>query len=62
MKVEFHFDFGSPNAYLSYLVIPEVEQRTSVKFAYVPVLLWGVFKATGSASPAEMLQGVKNKG
>ena len=62
MKVEFHFDFGSPNAYLSHLVIPEVEQRTSVKFAYVPVLLGGVFKATGNASPAEMLQGVKNKG
>ena len=62
MKVEFHFDFGSPNAYLSHLVIPEVEQRISVKFAYVPVLLGGVFKATGNASPAEMLQGVKNKG
>ena len=62
MKVEFHFDFGSPNAYLSHLVIPEVEQRTRVKFSYVPVLLGGVFKATGNASPAEMLKGVKNKG
>ena len=27
-KVEFHFDFGSPNAYLAHIVIPEVEQRT----------------------------------
>ncbi len=26
--VEFHFDFGSPNAYLSHLVIPAIEQRT----------------------------------
>ncbi len=30
-KVEFHFDFGSPNAYLSHLVIPEIEQRQGVE-------------------------------
>ncbi len=35
VKVEFHFDFGSPNAYLSHLVIPEIEKRTGVKFEYV---------------------------
>jgi len=61
MKVEFHFDFGSPNAYLSHLVIPEIEKRTGVKFEYVPVLLGGVFKATNNRSPAESLQGIKNK-
>jgi 2-hydroxychromene-2-carboxylate isomerase len=60
-KVEFHFDFGSPNAYLSHLVIPEVEKRTGVKFEYVPVLLGGVFKATNNRSPAESLAGIKNK-
>ena len=27
-NVEFHFDFGSPNAYLSHLVIPDIERRT----------------------------------
>ena len=26
-KVEFHFDFGSPNAYLAHLVIPQIEQQ-----------------------------------
>ena len=62
VKVEFHFDFGSPNAYLSHLVIPEIEARTGVSFRYVPVLLGGVFKATGNASPAVTLQGIKNKG
>ena len=31
-KVEFHFDFGSPNAYLAHLVVPEMERRTGVKF------------------------------
>ena len=61
VKVEFHFDFGSPNAYLSHLVIPEIEKRTGVKFDYVPVLLGGVFKATNNRSPAESLQGIKNK-
>jgi len=60
-KVEFHFDFGSPNAYLSHLVIPEIEKRTGVKFEYVPVLLGGVFKATNNRSPAQSLAGIKNK-
>jgi len=60
-KVEFHFDFGSPNAYLSHLVIPGITQRTGVRFEYVPVLLGGVFKLTGNRSPAETLVGIKNK-
>jgi 2-hydroxychromene-2-carboxylate isomerase len=61
VKVEFHFDFGSPNAYLSHLVIPEIEKRTGVKFEYVPVLLGGVFKLTNNRSPAQSLAGIKNK-
>ena len=61
LSVEFHFDFGSPNAYLSHLVIPAIEARTGVAFAYVPVLLGGVFKATNNVSPMVALQGIKNK-
>ena len=60
--VEFHFDFGSPNAYLAHRAIPQIEQRTGAVFRYVPVLLGGVFKATNNVSPAQSLQGVKNKG
>ena len=60
-KVEFHFDFGSPNAYLAHLVIPDIERRTGATFDYVPVLLGGVFKLTGNRSPAESLAGIKNK-
>jgi 2-hydroxychromene-2-carboxylate isomerase len=60
-KIEFHFDFGSPNAYLSHLVIPAIEQRTGSKFEYVPILLGGVFKLTNNRSPAESLAGIKNK-
>src|SRR5499433_1202327 len=61
VKVEFHVDFGSPNAYLSHLVIPEIVRRTGVDFAYVPVLLGGVFKLTDNRSPAESLAGIRNK-
>ena len=60
-KVEFHFDFGSPNAYLAHLVIPEIETRTGVKFDYVPILLGGVFKLTNNRSPAEKMVGIKNR-
>lgn len=60
-RVEFHFDFGSPNAYLSHLVIPAIEDRTGTIFTYVPILLGGVFKATNNVSPAVSLTGIKNK-
>ena len=59
--VEFHFDFGSPNAYLAHLLVPEIEKRTGAPFEYVPVLLGGVFKLTNNRSPMESFQGVKNK-
>ena len=61
VKVEFLFDFGSPNAYLAERVIPDIERRTAVKFAYVPVLLGGIFKLTNNRSPGESLVGIKNK-
>ena len=60
-KVEFHFDFGSPNAYLAHLVVPEIEARTGVTFDYVPILLGGVFKLTNNRSPAEKMAGIKNR-
>jgi 2-hydroxychromene-2-carboxylate isomerase len=59
--VEFHFDFGSPNAYLAHLLIPQIERRTGAPFEYVPVLLGGVFKLTNNRSPQESFEGVKNK-
>jgi 2-hydroxychromene-2-carboxylate isomerase len=59
--VEFHFDFGSPNAYLSHKLVPGIEQRTGATFRYVPVLLGGVFKLTNNRSPIEAFKDVKNK-
>ena len=55
LKVEFQFDFGSPNAYLAQLAIPGIERRTGVKFDYVPILLGGIYKLTGNMSPAEFV-------
>ena len=60
-KVEFHYDFASPNSYLSHRVIPGIEERTGAKFIYVPILLGGVFKATNNRSPMEQFAEVKNK-
>jgi 2-hydroxychromene-2-carboxylate isomerase len=60
-KVEFHFDFGSPNAYFSHKLIPAIEQRTGAKFTYVPILLGGVFKLTNNQSPMAAFKDVKNK-
>ncbi|MFI4996645.1 MAG: 2-hydroxychromene-2-carboxylate isomerase [Hyphomicrobiales bacterium] len=61
VKVQFMFDFGSPNAYLAERIIPDVERRTGVKFEYVPVLLGGIYKLTNNRSPGESLRGIKNK-
>jgi 2-hydroxychromene-2-carboxylate isomerase len=61
IKIQFLFDFGRPNAYLAAKIVPSIERRNGVKFEYVPVLLGGIFKATGNRSPFESLSGIKNK-
>lgn len=61
MDVKFLFDFGSPNAFLAHRVIPEIQSRTGVAFAYEPILLGGVFKLTGNQSPATAFSGIRNK-
>ena len=58
---EFHFDFGSPNAYLAHCVLPAIEARTGARFVYVPVLLGGVFKLTNNASPMVVFKDIANK-
>ena len=59
--IEFHFDFGSPNAYLSHKVIPAIEARTGARFDYVPVLLGGLFKLANNRSPGEAFADIPNK-
>lgn len=53
-QVEFFFDFGSPYSYLAYKELPRVAQRTGATIVWRPILLGGVFKATGNHSPTEV--------
>ncbi|MHC8402043.1 2-hydroxychromene-2-carboxylate isomerase [Pseudomonas sp. MDT1-17] len=50
--VEFYFDLGSPATYLAYTQLPKICEQTDSQLIYKPMLLGGVFKATGNASPA----------
>lgn len=50
-RVEFFFDFGSPTAYLAYTQLPRIAAECGAELAWRPMLLGGVFKATGNASP-----------
>ncbi|MFO1135192.1 MAG: 2-hydroxychromene-2-carboxylate isomerase [Rhodoblastus sp.] len=51
-RAEFFFDFGSPASYLAYTQMDGVAKRTGAEIVWRPMLLGGVFKATGNASPA----------
>ncbi|POA27412.1 MULTISPECIES: 2-hydroxychromene-2-carboxylate isomerase [unclassified Pseudomonas] len=51
-RVEFFFDLGSPATYLAYTQLPKICEQTGSQLIYQPMLLGGVFKATGNASPA----------
>jgi 2-hydroxychromene-2-carboxylate isomerase len=49
--IEFFFDFGSPTSYLAYKALPALAADAGARILYRPMLLGGVFKATGNASP-----------
>jgi 2-hydroxychromene-2-carboxylate isomerase len=49
--IEFYFDFGSPTTYLAHTQLPQLAAAGGAQLVYRPMLLGGVFKATGNASP-----------
>lgn len=49
--LEFFFDLGSPATYLAYTQLPALCAETGTQLVYQPMLLGGVFKATGNDSP-----------
>ncbi|MCG8291727.1 MULTISPECIES: 2-hydroxychromene-2-carboxylate isomerase [Pseudomonas] len=49
--VEFYFDLGSPATYLGWTQLPALCARQDAQLVYRPMLLGGVFQATGNASP-----------
>lgn len=59
--VDFIFDFGSPNAYLSWKLLPEIAARQGASIRLIPCLLGGIFKATGNQAPMIAFGGIKGK-
>jgi 2-hydroxychromene-2-carboxylate isomerase len=49
---EFYFDVGSPATYLAWTQMPTICAQVGATLVYKPMLLGGVFQATGNASPA----------
>ena len=49
--IEFFFDVGSPTTYLAWTQLPRLAEEVGAELVWRPMLLGGVFKATGNASP-----------
>ena len=49
--LEFYFDFGSPTTYLAHKRLQQLTAQYDLSVDYIPVLLGGIFKATGNTSP-----------
>ena len=49
--VEFYFDLGSPTAYLAHKRLRQLSAEYDLAVRYLPMLLGGIFKATGNTSP-----------
>lgn len=50
-RVEFWFDVGSPYSYIAYKALPKIATARGATIDWRPMLLGGVFKATGNQSP-----------
>src|ERR1700757_3496922 len=50
-SVEFYFDFGSPASYLAATQLPRLCAEADAELVWKPMLLGGVFQATGNHSP-----------
>lgn len=60
-RLEFIFDFGSPNAYLAWRALPPLLARTGASLVIMPALLGGIFKATGNSSPIVAFKAIRGK-
>ena len=54
--LEFYFDYGSPYSYLADTQVEAIAKRTGSTLVRKPMLLGGVFKSTGNASPMTVPQ------
>lgn len=51
-NIDFYFDFGSPTAYLAFTQLQLIAKKNGVNLIFHPILLGGIFKATGNSPPA----------
>ena len=54
--LEFYYDYGSPYSYLADTQVEAIAKRAGAALVRKPMLLGGVFKATGNASPMTVEQ------
>ncbi|MDJ0957394.1 MAG: 2-hydroxychromene-2-carboxylate isomerase [Arenicellales bacterium] len=53
-KIEFFYDYGSPNCYLAWTQLPGLCTRYGAGLVYKPILLGGIFKAVGNETPVNV--------
>ena len=53
-QVDFYYDYGSPTAYLAWTQLPRLCREYNAELNYRPILLGGVFKATGNETPVRI--------
>lgn len=51
-QLEFFFDVGSPASYLAWTQVRQLAREAGAELVFKPMLLGGVFQATGNSSPA----------
>ena len=60
-KIDFYFDFASPNGYLSHQALKKYTNQPDIEINYIPVLLGGIFKLTNNQPPMMAFAEVKGK-
>ncbi|HWU62064.1 MAG TPA: 2-hydroxychromene-2-carboxylate isomerase [Ensifer sp.] len=50
-QVEFFFDVGSPFSHIAWRALPDIAARNGAEIVWRPILIGGIFKATGNSSP-----------
>ena len=60
-KLDFYYDFGSPNAYFAWKALQGVSERTGLNVIMHPVLIGGIFKSTNNQPPWQAFGNVPNK-
>ena len=60
-KIDFYFDFASPNGYLSLKALKKYQCEIGFDINYIPVLLGGIFKLTNNQPPMIAFGEVKGK-